>query len=111
MRIKLCVTATVIEGQARGVDFPYQRRESKEFAVIGSINACLADFELHSEGAMLRTTPFVCSGEISKDERRISGIFSLGCFSGFACGCGGGTGSFDLRRINLSGRRQSGWRD
>lgn len=99
-RARLCVSATVVEGAALGLDFPYQRNTSRRFEVTGSRSSGQVSLEFHSEADFLRGTPFVCSGVIDRSETKIRGTFTLACFSG--CGGGGGAGAFRLQHVRLA---------
>lgn len=69
-------------------------------ALAGTGHDGVIDFQVWFSAQAFRSTPFACSGQLSADEREMTGIWSFACFSPAICGCEGGGGTFELRRID-----------
>ena len=92
----LRIAAPVIAGVGRGHDFPYQAVEPNSFEIVGRTIYNNVEIDLWFCASFLRNTPFVCDGMINNKQDKITGNWSLACFSD--CGCGGGGGEFSIRR-------------
>jgi hypothetical protein len=76
-RASLVLSGGVIEGSGLACDFPPDMTEPRDFVVTGAHNTRLIDVDLWFNASFLASTPFVCTGVLSEDERRIAGDFSL----------------------------------
>ncbi|MBZ9892966.1 hypothetical protein LB545_01330 [Mesorhizobium sp. BR1-1-6] len=97
-RLRMClrIGADVIEGDGKGIDFPRQDKESRTFALTGSVFARAVEAQLHFDAAYLRRTALLCDGEFSLNRRKIAGTWQLPCFTG--CGCKiAASGVYELR--------------
>ncbi|MBI1339137.1 hypothetical protein GC169_02840 [bacterium] len=94
--------ADMIDGEGASHTFPSRLNGAPcTFAVTGRISA-FGDvaFEVWFDDQECGRIPFTCTGQIAADWRTISGDWSCACFYGDACGCDGGGGTFELRRVD-----------
>lgn len=98
----LRIGTNVVDGRGKGINFPRPASELPPFAVSGTVFARVVQIQLHFDVSFLRSTAFLCDGELSLDRGRISGDFHLPCLTG----CGRKTaalGNFELLRITEAG--------
>lgn len=89
----------LVEGRGRTPDFPSRTPNGSGFEVTGTVFNGAVQFDVWFDAPIARRTPFVCTGTINDDMTVIEARFSVDCFSPNTCGCGGGTGTLQLKRV------------
>lgn len=90
---------TLLEGNGRFTNPPEPSWDDR-IALAGTGYAGAVDFQVWFSAQAFRPSPFACSGRLSVDEREMTGTWSFACFNPDSCGCNGGGGTFELRRID-----------
>lgn len=67
--------------------------------ISGTRDGGVVHLQIWFAAAAFARSSFVLSGELSTDERQISGTWVVGCFDPPGCGCQGGGGTFRLDRV------------
>lgn len=90
---------TLVEGRGSFTNAPEASWDDR-IALAGTGNAGAVDFQVWFSAQAFRSSPFACLGQLSLDQREMTGSWSFACFNPDTCGCEGGGGIFELRRID-----------
>lgn len=91
----------VIDGRGEALDCPADGTSAdRAFHLTGTQDGRSVNFQIWFGAERLARAPFICSGELSENEREMAGSWTVGCFDPKECGCAGGVGNFALRRVD-----------
>ncbi len=95
---RLYTTNCILDGSGRAFG-PARKFVGKGFDLIGNISSQECSIKMFFDLKFMNGKPFNLTGKLHKTEgsiKKITGDFSICCFSG--CGCGGGEGDFVMFR-------------
>ncbi len=95
-RARLGFSGGVVTGKGRCLDL---RKGDDGMAFEGSAGHGTADLLVWFEDPRYSRNPLSCTGRMAGDGGAIAGEFTLGCFEPSGCGCSGGSGTFEMRRV------------
>ncbi len=96
MRGRLLLGSGLVSGTGRAVDL---RTPHDGVSLDGSEEAGAVRVDLWFDEPGVAARPLACDGTLSGDGTRIEGAWTVDCLNPGECDCGGGRGTFALRRV------------